>query len=75
MNDNKKEEKALADEALDVVSGGTDDTSEQYLICVDCLRQDKSVEHCLCDDVSCSLCPDCMEKRRSAGQRVRQVRR
>lgn len=74
-NENKKKSEALTDEALDKVAGGTDDPTEQYLICVDCFRQDESVQHCLCDDVNCSLCPNCMEKRRKEGHTVRQARR
>ena len=74
-NENKMPPEALADEALDAVSGGTDEDAEQYLICVDCFLQDKSVQHCLCDDVNCSLCPSCMEKRRKKGCTVRQARR
>ncbi len=77
MNNNeaKKSSEELADEALGAVSGGTDDATEQYLICIDCLRQDKSVQHCLCGDVNCSLCPSCMEDRRKKGYTVRQARR
>ena len=75
MENNNKSFEALADETLDAVSGGTDDAAEEYLICIDCLLQDKSVQHCLCGDVNCSLCPSCMEKRRSAGYIVRQARR
>ena len=74
-NENKKSDEELTDEALAAVAGGADDATEEYLICVDCLLQDKSVQHCLCDDVNCSLCPSCIEKRRSAGQIVRQARR
>ena len=74
-NENNKNNEALADDALDAVSGGTADSTEQYLICVDCLRQDKSVQHCLCGDVNCSLCPSCMEDRRKKGYTVRQARR
>ena len=75
MENNNKSFEALPDEALGAVSGGTDDSTEQYLICIDCLRQDKSVQHCLCDNVNCSLCPNCMEDRRKKGYTVRQARR